>query len=92
MMMRTTHSASPLRQQRIRHGWSQDELANRARISQALVSRIERGYAAPTAPVRERLARVVDVDPRELFPDLEPSGAPEPGPAGRSGRSGASRP
>jgi len=48
-------SGSLLRELRKRHGLSQSRLARRARTTQAVVSRIERGEASPTLDTLQRL-------------------------------------
>ena len=47
-----------LRDVRLRHGLSQDDLADRAGTSQAAISRIERGLVSPTV---EMLTKLVDL-------------------------------
>lgn len=44
-----------LRQARERHGLTQNQLAIRARTSQAAISRIERGLVSPTVETLEKL-------------------------------------
>lgn len=52
-----------LRQTRVRHGLTQQQLAARARTSQAAISRIERGVVSPTV---ETLAELLDLMGEEL--------------------------
>jgi transcriptional regulator with XRE-family HTH domain len=47
-----------VRQTRARHGLSQEQLAARARTSQAAISRVERGLVSPTV---ETLSRLLDL-------------------------------
>ena len=58
-----------LREARRRHGVTQQQLAARARTSQAAISRIERGVVSPTVAM---LAQLLDL----LGEDLELSAAP----------------
>ena len=48
-----------LREQR---GWSQNQLARSAGMTQSAVARFEAGGAVPTLPVLERLAHALDAD------------------------------
>lgn len=48
--------AAQLRQERERRGWSLSELAERSGVSKAMISKIERGEASPTATVLGRLS------------------------------------
>ena len=53
--------ASPgelLREARRRHGLTQQQLARRARTSQAAISRIERGLVSPSVAMLERLLQL----------------------------------
>ena len=54
---------------RIKKGLSQIEIANKAGITQAFVSLIETKKAIPIGKTKERLAAIVDADPKELFPE-----------------------
>ena len=53
---------------RVRHAckMTQEELAERAKLSQRYVSQIETGAASPTVTVLGRLAEALHVDPSEL--------------------------
>jgi transcriptional regulator with XRE-family HTH domain len=55
-----------VRATRARHGLTQDQLAARARTSQAAISRIERGIVSPTV---ETLANLLDLMGEELMLD-----------------------
>lgn len=50
---------------------SQAELAARAQVGQATISRIETGSRQVSDAARVRIARALDVLPGELFPYLE---------------------
>jgi XRE family transcriptional regulator, regulator of sulfur utilization len=45
---------------------TQEELAKKAGITVAALSRIERNYAEPRATTRRKLAQALGVDPAEL--------------------------
>lgn len=47
--------AARLREQRRRRGWSLDQLAGRARVSKAMLSKLERGESSPTAALLGRI-------------------------------------
>ena len=50
---------------------TQTELAARARVGQATISRIENGSYRVSDAARIRIARALDVLPYELFPYIE---------------------
>ena len=50
---------------------SQVELATRARVGQATISRIENGSRQISDAARVRIAKALDVQPYELFPYIE---------------------
>jgi transcriptional regulator with XRE-family HTH domain len=62
-------SAELLRTVRRRHGLTQEQLAARARTSQAAISRIERGLVSPSV---DMLANLVDLMGEELQLAAEP--------------------
>jgi transcriptional regulator with XRE-family HTH domain len=67
------HVANPgelLREARRRHGLTQQQLAMRARTSQAAISRIERGLVSPSVAMLERL---VDLTGESLTLDARPT-------------------
>jgi transcriptional regulator with XRE-family HTH domain len=53
--------------ERRRRGWNQTALAYHSRLSQAEISRIERGRAIPTRTIAERLGLALGVRPEELL-------------------------
>jgi len=50
------HLATRLRRERERRGWSLSLLADRARVSKSMISKVERGEASPTAVLLGRLS------------------------------------
>ena len=48
---------------------SQDEISHEIGISQAKLSRIERGYIVPSEEEKEALAKVLKMKVKELFPE-----------------------
>jgi transcriptional regulator with XRE-family HTH domain len=58
-----------LKARREAEGWSIAELAARSRVSKAMISRIERGEASPTAELLARLATGFGVTLASLFVD-----------------------
>ena len=55
-----------IRDERIRRGWNQTDLAYHSRVSQAEISRIESGRLKPSAGQIERLARALGVSPDQI--------------------------
>ncbi len=64
-----THAAQLLRDVRRRHGLTQEQLAARARTSQAAISRIERGLVSPSVAT---LAKLVHLMGEELELEAKP--------------------
>jgi transcriptional regulator with XRE-family HTH domain len=62
-------SGQLLREVRLRHGLSQQQLADRARTSQAAISRIERDLVSPSV---DTLAHLLDLLGEELALDAQP--------------------
>jgi transcriptional regulator with XRE-family HTH domain len=56
-----------VRSERSRRGWSLDELARRSGVSRAMISKIERGAASPTAELLAKLAVGFEVTLASLF-------------------------
>lgn len=48
-------------------GWTQEELAERARVSARYVGAIERRQVSPSIDVLERLAKALQSAPRDLL-------------------------
>jgi transcriptional regulator with XRE-family HTH domain len=65
-----------LRSERARRGWSIDELARRSGVSRAMISKIERGAASPTAELLGRLAVGFEVTLASLFAPASAEAAP----------------
>lgn len=55
---------------RLRAGLSQEDLAHRAGLHQVTISLIENGRRSITLTTLERLARSLEVAPRDLIPPL----------------------
>jgi len=69
-----------IKQWRERYGWSQNELARRATVPQALISRLESGQRdTVTTDVAKRLARALGVGIDYLVGTWEDAEAPEAG-------------
>jgi transcriptional regulator with XRE-family HTH domain len=58
--------ARNLRRLRLARSWSQDDLAVRAKVRQALVSALEVATANPTLETLDRVAAALDVEIAEL--------------------------
>lgn len=56
-----------LKSLRLQQGISQEALANQAEIHRTYPSKLENGLRGATLDTIERLAEVLDVEPRELF-------------------------
>jgi transcriptional regulator with XRE-family HTH domain len=61
---------------RAARGWTLEELADASGVSRAMISKIERGEASPTAAVLARLAGGLGVTLASLFTDATRDGAP----------------
>jgi transcriptional regulator with XRE-family HTH domain len=61
---------SQVRSFRERKGWSQEELAHRARMHVTYLSSLERGHRNPTLNVIADLARALDVPLPVLFKNV----------------------
>jgi transcriptional regulator with XRE-family HTH domain len=58
-----------LREVRTKRLLTQDELANKAGVSQSTIANIERDNAEPQGRTIRKLAKALDVDPTELLGD-----------------------
>jgi transcriptional regulator with XRE-family HTH domain len=56
-----------LRQARNTHGWTQEELADRVKLSVRYIGQIERRKASPTVTVLGRLADALGIEPGDLI-------------------------
>ena len=63
--------AERLRAEREARGWTLADLADRSGVSRAMISKIERCEASPTATVLVRLAAAFDLTLAEFFAGLE---------------------
>lgn len=72
MTQTTTH---PLKAAREAHGWTQEELGERASVTRQTVYNIESGRGQPRPASARLLALVLGVPAAELFPDERPSKA-----------------
>lgn len=62
-----TVTATPIRDQRLRRGWTQLALAGKCeelgvKVSDSQLSKIERGICEPYPPLRAALAELLDLD------------------------------
>ena len=60
-----------LKHERLKRGWSQVDLAYRAKIQPTEISRFETGRARPYPKQAERLARALALKPHELLEWVE---------------------
>ncbi|MCC2613311.1 helix-turn-helix domain-containing protein [Neorhizobium petrolearium] len=65
-----------LRSLRAKAGLTLDELAQRSGVSRAMISRIERGEASPTAALLARLSEALGLTLSAFFADDEPATSP----------------
>lgn len=66
--------AATLRSERERHGWSIAQLAERSGVSKAMISKVERGEASPTAALLGRLSGALGRTLSELLAAAEGDG------------------
>lgn len=59
--------AANVRRYRNERGWSQERLAEKSKLTQVFVSRIETAKVAPTIDTVAALARALEVDPSLLL-------------------------
>lgn len=65
---------SRLEAERRRRGWSQTELAAKAGLTPADISRYERGWARPYPRQAARLASILGIPPNQLTDRVDPNG------------------
>jgi transcriptional regulator with XRE-family HTH domain len=58
-----------LREWRERRGLSVRQLAGLAKVGFGTVSRIENGHMSPTVAMLEKLARAMEINVRDFFPE-----------------------
>ena len=66
-----TQAHAPIREQRIRRGWTQEDLARQCAaagvdVTYSALSKIERGLYTPRPKLRAVLAELLDLDVTEL--------------------------
>jgi transcriptional regulator with XRE-family HTH domain len=61
-----------LKEERLRRGWTQQDLAYHARMAAADISRIESRRLKPYPSQLARLSRVLDISPEELMQCAQP--------------------
>jgi transcriptional regulator with XRE-family HTH domain len=66
--------AEVVRAERERRGWSIAVLAERSGVSKAMISKVERGAASPTAALLGRLSGALDMTMSELLAQAEGDG------------------
>ncbi|MBQ0039736.1 MAG: helix-turn-helix transcriptional regulator [Treponema sp.] len=59
-----------IRQIRMEHGISQQELANAANFSQSFLANLESGKKKPSVMTILRIAKALNINPRDFFPDV----------------------
>jgi transcriptional regulator with XRE-family HTH domain len=72
-----------LREERLRNGWSQKDLARESKINVDTISGIETGQHEPRPSTLTKLAKALSIEVRDLFEEPALSGkveAPAPGP------------
>ena len=70
----TVRLARRIRLEREARGWSQSELAERSDVSKAMISKIERGEASPTAALLVKLATAFELTLATLLTRAEGEG------------------
>ena len=59
-----------LKVERLKRGWSQQDLAFHARMASADISRLERGWARPYPNQARRLADILGISEEELLQEV----------------------
>jgi ribosome-binding protein aMBF1 (putative translation factor) len=72
-----------IRRARLKHGWTQVYLAQRARLSPNYVARLERGELGPSLFVANRICEALQIDLEALVVVAAPSGVEGRAPAAR---------
>src|SRR5690242_8416024 len=72
----TLKIASRIRGERTARRWSLDELSERSQVSKAMISKIERAEASPTAALLGRLSGAYGITLSAFFADTEASRGP----------------
>jgi len=62
---------SRIRELRVQRGWSQEELAHRARLHRNAVSLLELGNRSSTLETIEKLCKALLLQPADLMPEIE---------------------
>lgn len=62
------HVRGRIRELRKERGWSQEELANKAGLTQSHISRLESGTHSPSSMTVEKIAKAFDMPPSSLDP------------------------
>lgn len=60
-----------VRELRVQRGWSQENLAHRARMHRNAISLIERGDRSSTLETIEKLCKAFLLQPADLMPEIE---------------------
>jgi transcriptional regulator with XRE-family HTH domain len=60
-----------LQMERLRRGWTQVDLAYRAKVTPSEISRIERGQGTPYANQGKRLAKALRLRPNQLLETVD---------------------
>lgn len=69
-----------LRQERLRHGWTQQYVAEKAGVTKSAILLLETGKTKPSYEVLVKLLDLFDYsDPRKLFGAATPDNAEKPG-------------
>ena len=68
---------SKVRQARLRHGWSQEELAEKAEVHPSFIGQIERGIRSVSFITLERLSCALGVEPAEFFKGASGAAIPD---------------
>ena len=64
----TKQIADKLKQVRVEKGFTQATLSEKAGINVNYYAKVERGEAAPTAPILEKLVKALGVKSSDIFP------------------------